>query len=167
MTSLLARGAAATSATVLLALAVTPAMAAPAPARAPVPIGHRQFFEGLVNKHDVHASLHVACAGPSSTGHPRRGQTVEVEMVVPPTVADQGYTGARARRIRAWLAWPAAAAAAPVHVATFTRYGVALRIPASLTVPCSGTGRMVFVPAPGSKSARRAFVKIAFKSNGA
>jgi hypothetical protein len=166
--TLAARSAATLSAAVLFALALPPALAATAPASHSVPIGHRQFFEGLVNSRSEHAALHVACAGPASTGTVRKGQTVKVDMAVTPTASGQGYTGTAARRIRAWLTWPTAVAAGtPVHVATFTSYDVAMRIPARLKVPCSGTGRMVFVPAPGSHSARRAVVKVTFKSNGA
>ena len=152
------------SALALLTASAVPAMAGPI--QDPVPIGHRQYFEGMVNTHSVHAVIQVACGGPATTGHPQRGQKVEVAMVVPPTAANQGYTGTAGRRIRAWLIWPTAVSAAPTRIAVFTSYYVPMPIPTNIKVPCSGTGKMLFVPAPGSRSARRAFVDITFKTKG-
>jgi len=172
--TLTARAAMLAAACAALAAAAAPALAATADGRAPapgavgrpVPVGHRQYFEGMVNGRSVHAVIRVVCGGPATTGHPQRGQKVQVAMVVPPVTADQGYTGTAARKIRVRLTWPAPVSAAPVRVAVLSSYGVSMPVPKALTVPCSGTGTMLFVPAPGSRSAHRAVVHVKFKSNG-
>jgi len=156
----------AASLAVLTVLAGSGAPAAASQVASPTPIGHRQYFEGMVNKHVPHASINVVCGGPATTGHPGKGQTVEVAMVVPPITPYQGYTGRTASHIGAWLSWSGSSSAAVVHIATFAKYDVAMEIPTSIKVPCSGKGRMTFAPIPASKSARKAFVRVTFKSKG-
>ena len=146
-----------------VAVAAVPADAAPI--HNPIPIGHRQHFEGMVNGHTPRAHINVICGGPATTGHPGRGQTVRVVRVIPPFTRYQGFTGSAANRIAARLTWPTATGS-PLRIASFTSYGVNMPIPTSIKVPCSGTGTMVFVPLPGSTSARRAIVHVSFQSLG-
>jgi hypothetical protein len=133
----------------LTALAVTAgaaAVASTAPAAATA-IGPHQYFQGLVNMRTTSATIGVLCAGAANVGHPLPDQTVAVELVLPPITSTLGYTGLDATSIVAWLNWPSPVAPPPVKVADFTDYGTAA-IPVNITVPCSGTGVMSFVPTP-------------------
>lgn len=151
----------------VLALAGAPSVAAVAAARPvqdPVPIGPDQYFTGLVNAHPPgQAVIYVVCAGPANTGHPAGKQPVEVKITPPPvSTSDVGYTGSAGRRITAALS----PAAATVVIAGFTSYFVKKYIPTSITVPCSGTGTVAFVPAPGSTNARTATLAVTFENIG-
>jgi hypothetical protein len=67
-----------------------------------------------------------------------------------------GYTGTAATSVNAWLTWRTSTtlpAPWPAFVATLSAYGPA-SIPIAITVPCSGTGVMLFLPAPGSPTVR-------------
>ena len=98
----------------------------------------------------------MLCPGPVNTGHPTANQPVEVETAPPASTRDLGYTGRRGTRITAALA----PSPATVVLATFTSFYVRKYIPTSITVPCSGTGTVAFVPSPGSKSARTATLPV-------
>jgi hypothetical protein len=77
-----------------LAAAVIPAASAAAaagPVQDPVPIRPNQYFEGRVNATAPKATINVLCAGPASTGHPLKGQTVEVNPVLDPITTYDGY----------------------------------------------------------------------------
>jgi hypothetical protein len=151
--------------TVLSAAAASAALASAAPASA-VAVGPHQSFAGLVNTRISDATIGVLCPGPTATGHPLPDQTVAVELVVPPITSTEGYTGLDATSIVAWLNWPTPMAPPPpVKVAAFTGYGTAA-IPTSLTVPCSGTGVMTFVPTPDD-GGRPATVNVTFVNIGA
>jgi hypothetical protein len=151
--------------TTLAVMASAAAVAATAPSAATAG-GPHQFFQGLVNMRASGATIGVACTGAANVGHPLPDQTVAVELVIPPVTATEGYTGLAATSIVAWLNWPSPVAPPPaVKVADFTAYGTAA-IPAGITVPCSGTGVMSFVPAPDD-GGRVSTVDVTFVSIGA
>jgi len=131
-----------------LAAAAGAAALAPAAPAAATAVGPHQYFEGLVDMRAAGASIGVLCAGPAAFGHPLPDQTVAVELVVPPITADEGYTGVDATSILAILTWPTPVSPTPpLRIASFTGYGTAA-IPTNITVPCSGTGTVTFVPNP-------------------
>jgi hypothetical protein len=132
-----------------LTLAVIGALAVAGPARAQASqVGPRQFFVGEVFGKTAQSVIEVACAGVATTGHPVPGQTVEVAQILPPLPSNVGYTGDLAVEIDAALIFPAGSVSSKIPVATFTQYFLMLPIPASITVPCSGTGVMSFSPYP-------------------
>jgi hypothetical protein len=135
----------------LLGLSAYPAAAAGNP------IGPNQFFSGLVNGRHSQAIVRVACPGPISHGHPFGNQPLEVIQASP---VPGGFTGSAATSIVAYFA-PAATAQ---PVVTFTKYGVKMAIPTSLTLPCSGQGRVVFSPQPFSPTARADMVTVTFEN---
>jgi hypothetical protein len=133
-----------------VACAVAVSAAASPPALA-VKVGPRQDFAGPVSAKTSNAVIHVLCPGPVNTGHPLAGQTAAVALVVDPITPNDGVTGTAATSIGAWLTWLATAAPPPpAYIATFTRYGT-MPVPASITVPCSGSGQMLFLPAPAAR----------------
>jgi hypothetical protein len=155
-------------ATVSLALSAVPSVAAVAavsrPVQDPVPIGPNQYFTGLVNGHPPgQAVIYVICPGPITHGHPTGKQPVEVRSAVPVSTTDVGYTGSAGRRITASLS----SSPTVIPLATFTSYFVKQYIPTSITVPCSGTGTVTFVPSPGSPNARTATLTVTFQNLGA
>jgi hypothetical protein len=125
-----------------------------------VPLPTNTMFGGSVNGANTHATIRMACFGPTRpgrTGHPMGHQKVGVfipEVMISPSF---GRTGATARAIgvsivarghrvgpftwfhRLGLTWPVRTASAP--------------LPTDLTLPCSGTGTAVFTPVPGGKPA--------------
>lgn len=153
----------------LTALAATATVAAvvPAAAASAGTIGPQQYYVGLVNMHTANAVIDVLCPGPVDSGHPIADQTVGVNQIFPPITDTIGYTGLTADSIEAWLSWPVPTAIVPepVHVATFTSYGTAL-IPTTITVPCSGTGVMSFIPNPDD-GGRASTVQVTFVNLGA
>jgi len=150
--------------TVLAAAAGVAAVAPSAPAAA-LAIGPHQYFVGTVNSHAASATIEVLCAGPASTGHPLANQTVGVNFVLPPATTTVGYTGTSGTSIDAWLSWPALTGPLPVPIAKFTSYGTA-PIPTGITVPCSGTGVMSFLPEP-STGGQVSNVQVTFLNIGA
>lgn len=135
-------------------------------------VGPNQQFVASVNGGNgvpTPATIRMACFGPvtpSSTGHPMAGQYVEVyrpEVIV----ADLGFTGPTARTIQAFFGAPPPSPVTPGTVSAgadvaFTRYAVRKAIPTSLTLPCSGSGDVYFVPLPGTPlgPARDAVVRV-------
>jgi hypothetical protein len=123
-------------------------------------IGPNQHFVGLVNGKATKATVVVACPGPISigkTGHPVGG-TIAVEP--PSTVAGTtGYTGSRGHSVVATFVVPVPVTT--TSTVTFTRYG-SQAIPSTLLLPCSGSGTVVFAPAPTSKTAKNAKVSVSF-----
>jgi len=141
--------------------------AAASPPALAVKVGPKRDFAGLVSAKTSQAVIHVLCPGPVNTGHPLAGQTAAVARVVDPITPTDGVTGTAATSIGAWLTWPATAAPpSPAYIATFTRYGT-IPIPTSATVPCSGSGEMLFLPAPGSPTVKAATVTLTFVNIGA
>jgi hypothetical protein len=147
--------------TAALSMAVGGAALAATPRQVhdPVPISHNQYFSGYVNGHPPGtAIIRVACAVGATTGHPLGDQPVEVKPVAASSAADVGFTGSKGDKITASLS-PTTAA---TIIASFTSYYVNKDIPVSITVPCSGTGTMLFVPSPTSKTAKTAKLTVTF-----
>lgn len=135
-----------------LALTASATVSANAGAATHDKIGPHQYFDGLVNGSigvGSPAIIKVVCPGPESqTGHPLKGQTVEVTE--PKAIlSTSGYTGNDATSVGAFFEAPPPAANGPGQV-NFTKYGVTKSIPTSLNVPCGGTGQVTFVPFPQS-----------------
>jgi hypothetical protein len=125
----------------------------------PVPIGVNQTFSGYVNNGPPGTIIiAVACTVGDKTGHPLAKQPVEVKPVASSSTADNGFTGSKGDKITASLA-PTTAA---TIIASFTSYYVKKDIPTGITVPCSGTGTMLFVPSPTSKTAKTAKLTVTF-----
>lgn len=141
--------------------------AAPSPAsRLAVKVGPKQDFRGLVNAKNSKAIIRVICPGVASTGHPLSHQTVRVAPVIDPDLLTDGFTGTAATSIGAWLTWPTKVKPPPpAYIATFTRYR-AMPIPTTITVPCGGSGQMLFLPAPGSPTVKAATVSLTFVNIG-
>jgi hypothetical protein len=125
-----------------------------------------QFFAGSVNGslgQPTPATIRVVCPGPSigMTGHPVSGQTVEVGRSLP-AVQNSGYTGNSATSISAFFGAPPPSVGGIGQV-SFSRYGVPKPIPTTLSVPCSGSGVVIFVPFPESPpTSRSASVPVRF-----
>jgi hypothetical protein len=135
------------------------ALAATRQVHDPVPIGANQYFSGYINNAPPgEVIIAVACTPGAKTGHPLAKQPVEVKPVAASTAADVGFTGSKGDKISASLA-PTTAA---TLIASFTSYYVTKDIPTSITVPCSGTGTVDFVPSPTSKTAKTAKLTVSF-----
>jgi hypothetical protein len=118
-------------------------------------VGKNQYFTASVNGQsgiNSPAVITVACLGPltpGETGHPLAGQTLEVTRSPAVSVTDLGFTAAHGKQISVFFgAPPPVSGAGTSGVVTFTKYGVSQAIPTSLTVPCSGSGTISFVPLP-------------------
>jgi hypothetical protein len=119
----------------------------------------------LVNGKVSKATIKVVCPGAANKGHPLARQSVAIRDV---PVAS-GYTGTAATSVNAWLTWQTSKtspAPSPAFVATFSAYRSA-RVPTAITVPCSGTGVMLFLPAPGSPTVHAGTVQVTFENIGA
>ena len=149
----------------LVAAAAGVAAVAPSAPAAAVAVAPHQYFVGTVNSHAADATIEVLCAGPASTGHPVANQTVGINLLLPPGSTTVGYTGVSGTSIDTWLSWPAQTGPLPIPVALFTAYGTQ-PIPTGITVPCSGTGVMTFLPEP-STGAQVSNVKVTFLNIGA
>lgn len=150
-----------------LVVAAVPAVsAAGSKAADPVPIGHGQFFAGLIFGTAEQSQIEVACGGPATTGHPMTRQSVQALELARPAPRSAGFTGTAARTIKVTLSWTAKTKTVVVPVGTVTGYDAPVAIPASITVPCGGTGTMIFAPAPGSTRARAAKVSVTFQTHG-
>jgi len=142
-----------------MGLSIAAAASAAVGPQDPVPIGSNEYFRGFINSHPPgKAVITVICPGPVNTGHPAAGQTIEVETAQPTSTFDLGYTGSAGRKIRATLA----PAATTTILASFTSFFVPKTIPTSITVPCSGTGKVVFRPSPTSSTAKSAVLPVTF-----
>jgi len=149
------------TAALVTAMAAAPAWADPV--IDPAPIGPNQYFYGLVNDHAGQANILMGCAGPAGgTGHPLPGQTVKVFPGPAPTSNDVGFTGSAADAIAVRFPSPTVAST-PVILRD---YAVSAEIPTSLTLPCSGSGTVAFVPDPTSPTAHPATVTVTFISIG-
>jgi len=150
-----------------LAAAALGVVAAPSAGAAGVlqPIGPHESFVGQVNGVTVGAAIKVGCFGPvtsTSTGHPLAGQTVAVQIEADPTSKDDGYTGDAANQVAVEFdSLPTSSAALLLHY-----YGVTAEIPTTLSLPCEGTGTVVFVPGPTSNTARSASVAVTYVNAG-
>ncbi|CAG7646884.1 hypothetical protein [Actinacidiphila bryophytorum] len=133
----------------------------------PLPIGPGQTFVGQVNGVTIGAVVKVGCFGPvtpTSTGHPVAGQTVSVQLIAgnAPDKATVGYTGDSATHDLVGFGNPTSAAPATEIKA----YGIGVEIPATLNLPCYGTGTIGFIPAPTSAGAQTATVDVTYVSIG-
>ncbi len=145
------------------AATITAVAAAPASADAiidPAPIGANQYFFGEVTGRAGHATIKIGCFGPiyrGQHGHPLAGQTVTV-LPAPAPSGDLGFTGRAGHAIGVRFPTPTAA-----NVSVVVRdYAVTSPIPVSLILPCSGSGKVAFVPDPPSPTAHTATVTVAF-----
>ena len=114
-------------------------------ALAQTPVKPKQHFAGIVNGQEGSAVVYTVCPGPITRhrfGPLQGGQT----MAVAETASGPGYTGPFSQ-VYSWFHPLPAGAASPVTL-TFTQYGVAQHIPASVRVPCDGTGQAVFSSCP-------------------
>jgi hypothetical protein len=119
-------------------------------------IGPNQAFVGLVNGKHNHATIEVICPGPTRTGHPLRGQTLDVHGGVDDL---PGFTGSRANEIVATL--PTTSVTFSV---VFTHYDMPAPIPVSLVLPCGGKSQVIFSPVPTSRTAIADHVAVTFFS---
>lgn len=134
-------------------------------------VGPKQYFHGeffgltSATTPDV---IHVACAGPASTGHPVAGQYVAAHQFFPPTTTTYGYTGNFGTEIDVNLIWSSGTVTVVTPTfATLTFYDTNAEIPTSLTVPCSGTGVVDFTPrADPDGSGITSKVNVTFESPG-
>jgi hypothetical protein len=145
------------------------ALAIPASAQA-VTVGPHQYFLGKVlglTSATAPNVIAVVCAGPVATGHPAPGQSVEVQLFLPPVNTTLGYTGNSAKEIDADLIWSRGPVTVVTFVAALTSYFVQVPIPTSITVPCSGSGVMSFMPSPDpDNSGKASNVDVTFESPG-
>jgi hypothetical protein len=129
-------------------------------ARSPLPAGPvrpGQDFGGLVNGRSSSVVVQMGCFGPvrpGQTGHPFARQTLGVFR--PEALRVDGFTGTAARSIVAHFSDDLSIGV------TFTSYGHAKAIPTSLTLPCSGTGTVVFSPQPSSSTSHSSTVQVQF-----
>jgi hypothetical protein len=113
----------------------------------------QQYFNGEVFGLSTTTSapdvIQVACAGPATTGHPVAGQYVAAHQFFPPVVTSFGYTGNFGTEIDVNLIYSIGTITVVTPTfATLTYYDTKAEIPTSLTVPCNGTGVVVFTPNP-------------------
>ena len=156
-----------TTAAAVLVTAPVAVAAARTPAHGPASqVGPKQDFRGFVNAKNSKATIRVICPGIAPTGHPLAHQSVRVAPVIDPNLPTDGFTGTTATTIGAWLTWPTTVKPPPpAYIATFTHYRT-LPIPTSIAVPCSGSGQMLFLPAPGSPTVKAATVSLTFVNIG-
>jgi hypothetical protein len=117
-------------------------------ARAATPIAPGQHFLGLVNGRTGSSTavptVFTVCPGPATvgrTGPVAGGQSLAVTQVP----SGGGYTGLFST-INAWFVQDSSAGA-PQQV-TFASYDTKLPIPATVRVPCDGTGQVEFSSCP-------------------
>jgi hypothetical protein len=134
-------------------------------------VGPKQYFDGEVfgltsaSAQDV---IQVSCAGPATTGHPVAGQYVAAHQFFPPIATTYGYTGNSGAEIDVNLIYSIGTiTVATPTFAKLTYYDTKSEIPTSLTVPCSGTGVVVFTPSPDPDGSGIASdVNVTFESSG-
>lgn len=130
----------------------------------PAPTGPNQYFVGEVNGASANAVIQVGCFSPvvaGETGHPVPGQYVDVMSGNSSSTAGVGYTGSAADHVV--VDFGGTSTTTPV---TLSAYGVKAEIPAGLDLPCSGTGKVDFVPAPTSATADTATVTVTYQNIG-
>lgn len=133
-------------------------------------IGPDQYFVGLVNGKSADATISVDCYGPpriGGTGHPTAGQSVSASRVGAITPAGRvGFTGDAGDSIVVGIIPGPTVGAASTQsvqlVGTLYTYGTELGLSASLVLPCSGTGTVVFAPAPSSLDSRAFPMNVTF-----
>ena len=147
------------------------ALLAPTPASAGLadPVGPNQGFGGWVNGSSGRPSpavIRMACLGPiqpGQTGHPMSGQSVTL-FEHAATAPRFGRTGPQSTSVGAFFNAPppeGRMSPATSSFVDFKRYGTRA-LPTSLTLPCSGTGTVYFVPLPAIAGGRTATVPVSF-----
>jgi hypothetical protein len=133
-------------------------------------VGPKQYFTGVINGKDGNTTKPItikmncpASRQPGQTGHPLAGQTLAVHQLFPPASSSVGYTG-KDSKIGVFFAAPPGAAQADATSPTFTRYDSPKSLPTSLTLPCSGPGKVWFSPVPVVPPSRSAVVPVRFVS---
>ena len=151
------------TATLGVTLAAT-ASAGTHPVQDPVPVRPNQTFSGYINNAPPGpATIKVICPGPANIGHPIRNQPIEVKPVPASSTQDTGFTGSKGNKITASLSHGPAI----VVLRSFTSYFVKQSIPVNITVPCSGSGAVIFTPSPPSGTSKPAILPVTFVNIGA
>ncbi len=152
--------------------AATPAVAAISPV--PVKIKPHQIFSASINGSNGLSTpvlIKMVCLGPirvGETGHPLSGQKIAVSSA-PVISTMSGNTGSAGRSITAFFGPPPPTPVSPVSpvppVSTnqvrFTTY-ISKALPASLVLPCSGSGTVTFLPLPMSPTERSVGVRVVY-----
>jgi len=112
--------------------------------------------------------IQVSCAGVATTGHPLADQYVAAHQIFPPVTPTYGYTGNYGTEIDVNLVYSVGTLTVSTPTfATLTYYDTKAEIPTSLTVPCSGTGTLVFTPSSDPDSSGIASdLAVTFESTG-
>ena len=133
-------------------------------------VAPKQYFTGVINgkagNTTTPITIKMNCPlplQPGQTGHPLAGQTLAVHQLFPPASGSLGYTG-NDSNIGVFFAAPPGAAQADATSRMFTRYDSPKSLPTSLTLPCSGTGKVWFSPVPVVPPSRSAVVPVRFVS---
>jgi hypothetical protein len=135
-------------------------------------VGPKQYFYGEVfglTSASAQGVIQVSCVGGAATGHPVAGQYVAAHQIFPPPPTTYGYTGNFGTEIDVNLTWSVGTITVVTPTfATLTYYDTKAEIPASLTVPCGGTGVAVFTPyTDPDGSGIASDVDVTFESSGA
>jgi hypothetical protein len=154
-----------------VALVAGVALAAPAMADGGQ-VGPKQYFDGEVfglTSSTTQDVIQVSCAGAATTGHPFANQYVAAHQFFPPVTTTYGYTGNFGTEIDVNLIYSVGTITVVTPTfATLTYYDTKAEIPTSLTVPCSGTGVVVFTPYKDPDGSGIASdVDVTFESSGA
>jgi hypothetical protein len=110
-----------------------------------------QHFVGRVNGRSKNADVTMVCALSGGSGEILQGQNIEVVRHHGGS-GNAGDTGNKARSIQAVLEYTVGNLAVLVPLATFTHYGVPKAIP-TLSLPCGGSGTIVFTPSGSTGTA--------------
>ena len=149
----------------LAALAVIAVGLQAAPAQAGS-VGPKQYFTGVINgkagNTTTPITIKIACSATGTTGHPLAGQTLAVHQLFPPASGSLGYTGSDSEIGVFFAAPPGAHADATSRI--FTRYDSPRSLPTSVTLPCSGTGKVWFTPIPVVPPSRSAVAPVRYVS---
>jgi hypothetical protein len=162
---------------VVLSMPMVALTAATQTAGAADKVGPNQYFSGVINGTDGNTAtpiaIQMACFGPlrpGETGHPLGGQTLAVHQLFPPTTTSTpGKTGNDSTIDVFFGALPpatlqAASARTAVKTIRFAHYDKSKSLPTSLTLPCSGTSTVWFVPLPVVPPSQAAAVPVEFES---
>ncbi|MGO9196793.1 MAG: hypothetical protein ACLQK4_06665 [Acidimicrobiales bacterium] len=120
-------------------------------------IGPNQWFAGMVNGKFDNVQVKVVCPISGKNGRALSGQTLSVTE--PQVIAiNDGYTGSKGHSIAALLG-PSATSSVTI---VWGRYNVLRKFPTNIPVPCSGTGTVLFIPSPASKTSSAASVTVSY-----
>ena len=157
------------SALLSLAVAAVTAVGLQAGPALASPVGHKQYFTGVINGKDgnttIPITIRMACFGtikPGEKGHPMKGQTLAVHQLFPPAVGTLGYTGNDLEIGVFFNAPPPAGAEPAATTPVFTRYDRSQPLSTKLNLPCAGTGTVYFTPIPVIPPSRSATVPVRF-----